>query len=129
MTLPLPHPVIEDQQVQQNFEVLSTGTLGRGDVLLLGSPGTQRRVVFGTATVTITGGTDANSANVAHGLGTTPTVVVGTARQTGDTRDDYVVNVASRGATNIVFSVRGAAAEDFALANPTVVTLDWIAIG
>jgi hypothetical protein len=88
----------------------------------------QMGVARGTGTVTITDGTQAVSAAVAHGLSGEPAAIVCTARRAPDTRNDFVVNIASR--TSLVFqvSIRGAEANAFPVANPTVVTFDWVAV-
>lgn len=96
------------------------------DLLVLGA--LNRGIRFGTGTVTITNGTNADSASIPHGVGASPTVIVATAREHATSRDDFVMTIVSRDSTNFVAGCRGAAAEDFPVPNPTTVTFDWIAI-
>src|SRR5688500_9117968 len=97
--------------VQRNFDKLAAAVVDAGDQ--------SASIRFGTGTATITDGTRAASGNIAHGLGRTPAIVIAMANETADTRDDYVVTGQSADATNLVFNVRGAAAESFPITNPT----------
>lgn len=86
------------------------------------------RIGWGTGTVTFTTTASAVSAAIPHELGTTPAVVVATARRTADTRDDYLITLVSRDVTNLVFAGRATVFEHFGITNPTVVTFHWIAV-
>jgi hypothetical protein len=82
----------------------------------------------GTGTITMAAAAAGSSGSIAHGLGTTPTSIVCTARPTADTREDYAMTVRSRDATNFVAGVRITAFEHFGFTAGTVITFDWIAV-
>lgn len=94
-----------------------------------GAAKTNLGMSWGTATATfVSVGSSGVSGNVAHGLGSTPANVQATARPTADSREDYVMTVKSRDVTNLVFAVRAAAGEQFAVSAGTQITFDWLAI-
>jgi hypothetical protein len=125
LSLPLPHPVVKDHEVQQNFEAISTAFPLQGknianDVLLLASTGTRRSVAFGTGTVTFTASASSDTPTVTHGLGATPTIVLITLAQL----TSVFVNGGSYTATT--FQAQGFA--PFGAITGSA-TFGWVAIG
>jgi hypothetical protein len=97
-------------------------------VLRLAGAGPKKEA-FGTTTVTITDGTSGTSASFAHGLGAEPSQVYATAQVTADGRNDWLPTIRDLDETSLRVDVRGAAAEHFAVGNPTDVTVYWRAVG
>lgn len=83
MTLPLELGAITDSNVRRAFEQLAQrfplhAADFANDVLLLAVTGTARKIAIGTGTVTFTAAVFSAASTITHGLGTTPTVVLGT---------------------------------------------------
>lgn len=134
MTLLLPWPyvrapdgTVDPQAAQDNFDAISLNVSPASGLLRLAGTA-NRSVAVGQAQIAIpASASDAVSGSVAHGLGVVPFVVVATAQDSPDGRDDYVMTTRSRDATNIVFAVRVADAGRFPIA-ATTITFDWLAI-
>jgi hypothetical protein len=107
LTLPLPHPVIEDQQVQQNFEALASKV-------------PNYRATFGTGSVTWTAAFTSANTTITHGLPVTP-IFVGLTSYNALTMYWLV----SKSATNFV--VAGTFTD--AVARTNTLNFEWIAFG
>lgn len=132
MTLPLETAAVEDQyarraldQVAQHFPVHAADLAA--DVLLLGSTGTQRKVVFGSATLTWTAAVTSAVATVTHGLGTTPvSVVLGMQAAAG--RADLFAVIINASITSTQFQLQGVVGNQ-AVAFTGSAPCYWVAIG
>lgn len=124
MTLPVESASIGDQYARRAVDIIAqrfpihAADLA-SDVLLLATTGTQRKVAFGTATVTFTAATVSAATAVNHGLGVTPVAVIASGVNAAVFYD-------TRTYTSTQFSAAGYA--PFGATSGTF-TFAWVAIG